>query len=291
MSLATNSRMPMEKAQMSNGASAWEALDDVSDLAPYVKSLAAQHREFANQKRWLLQSAGFSPGGTLVDVGCGSGQDLPMLHRLAGDDGHVIGADLSFAMLGAIDLSAPRISLLQCTAGSLPLRSQSVDGVHAERLLLHAQKPSTFIEEFERVLAPGGVLFLREPNYLEQSVLDAPNAIQEVASMTRGRFAMLMRNPAIGSELAPLVRATGRMSYVHCVVQEHEVSGPAAYIALLTWLRMLRRVAPGDQVLAEMTRTIVREYRNAGSRDLRLVRLIDKHYTIIARVEQGKPVR
>jgi len=55
-----------------------------------------------NISGWRNQAVselGLKDGDTVVDIGCGTGLNLPLLHRAVGPNGTIIGVDLSEAML------------------------------------------------------------------------------------------------------------------------------------------------------------------------------------------------
>jgi demethylmenaquinone methyltransferase/2-methoxy-6-polyprenyl-1,4-benzoquinol methylase len=46
-----------------------------------------------------IRALGLRPGDTVVDVACGTGQNFPLLERLIGPEGRIVGIDLTDAML------------------------------------------------------------------------------------------------------------------------------------------------------------------------------------------------
>ncbi|MFJ4468320.1 methyltransferase domain-containing protein [Streptomyces sp. NPDC089424] len=103
------------------------------------------------------------PGQRVLDVGCGSGRALPALRAQVGQEGVVLGADLTPAMLTAA-ARAGRTGLLLADACRLPLRAGSLDGVFSAGLVDHVPDPGAALREWARVTAPGGVLLLYHPS-------------------------------------------------------------------------------------------------------------------------------
>lgn len=80
---------------------AQEARELYDQLAPSYDALASVYRlvgsrRLAEQGMRLL---GLSPGDTVVDLGCGTGVNLPWLAQAVGPAGRVVGVDLSREML------------------------------------------------------------------------------------------------------------------------------------------------------------------------------------------------
>ncbi|WP_051326382.1 class I SAM-dependent methyltransferase [Glycomyces tenuis] len=89
----------------------------------------------------------------ILDVGCGSGRYLLRL-RESFPEAEVIGVDRSPGMLEA--LPEPTVQADVC---ELPFGTGSADAVLAMHMLYHVPELETALDELERVLAPGGVLF------------------------------------------------------------------------------------------------------------------------------------
>jgi SAM-dependent methyltransferase len=104
------------------------------------------------------------PGGTVLDFGCGPGEDILGFALFSGAE-RIIGIDLSEK---ALRLAAHRVALHQVdplrvdliqlsdTAEILPLEDGSVDHIHCLGVLHHASEPDRKLREFLRVLRPGG---------------------------------------------------------------------------------------------------------------------------------------
>ena len=92
---------------------------------------------------------------TVVDVGCGNGNDVRDLRR-AGFGGTIVGADLSVGMLATV---APLgVPVVNADAGALPLRDGAADVALAMHMLYHCPDIAATVRELRRVVRPGGVL-------------------------------------------------------------------------------------------------------------------------------------
>jgi ubiquinone/menaquinone biosynthesis C-methylase UbiE len=97
------------------------------------------------------------PGGTVVDVGCGTGRAVA---DLAGLGAHAIGVDLDPAMLAAARDRFPGLDLREADAADLPLDDGQAHGYRADKVYHVLPEPSAALAEARRVLAPGGRIVL-----------------------------------------------------------------------------------------------------------------------------------
>ncbi|MFJ6081489.1 methyltransferase domain-containing protein [Streptomyces sp. NPDC092369] len=113
-----------------------------------------------------VERIGLRPGQRALDVGCGTGRALPALRAQVGDEGVVLGADLTPAMLTAArrEGRAEVALLLVADATRLPLATGAVDGIFSAGLVDHVPDPAAALREWARVTAPGGVLLLFHPS-------------------------------------------------------------------------------------------------------------------------------
>jgi SAM-dependent methyltransferase len=100
-----------------------------------------------------------SPGGLVLDVGCGPGLDTAVLqtHHL-----NAIGLDFSHEMMRVgRDDHGIQVPFAQADMRRLPFAGQ-IDGIWACASLLHLERDDVLptLLEFHRVLRPGGILYL-----------------------------------------------------------------------------------------------------------------------------------
>lgn len=110
----------------------------------------------------LLNPAALPAQGTLLDVGCGSGQTMGWALGLLGRGWSAIGLDV--AMEGVAAARAAGFNVLHASALDIPLPDESVDLVITLDVLQHLPLGGgdiAALREMRRVLKPGGTLFLR----------------------------------------------------------------------------------------------------------------------------------
>ncbi|MGW2201456.1 methyltransferase domain-containing protein [Streptomyces sp. NPDC001774] len=106
------------------------------------------------------------PGSRALDLGCGTGRAMPALRAQVGPAGHVLGVDVTPAMLASAARHARRRHghLLAADCNRLPLPGRSVHGIFSAGLLDHLPDPRAALVEWARVSAPNAVLLLFHPS-------------------------------------------------------------------------------------------------------------------------------
>jgi ubiquinone/menaquinone biosynthesis C-methylase UbiE len=105
-------------------------------------------------RRWLAAGA----AGRTLDVGCGTGRNLPLFDANA----RVIGLDPEHGSLRAARRRAPRVPLVQGDAQTLPFREGAFDTVVSGLVFCSVPDPARGLAEVKRVLKPGGTLRMLE---------------------------------------------------------------------------------------------------------------------------------
>ncbi len=112
----------------------------------------------------------------VLDVGCGWGQSLRLLHRRFSPE-RLIAIDVDERMLRccAATMRRQRIKaeLKQASAADIPLPDGSVDLVFCHQTFHHLVRQEDAAREFMRVLRPGGVLLFAESTrvYIESWII------------------------------------------------------------------------------------------------------------------------
>ena len=138
------------------------------------------HDRYVQQARWtrdlrayLFNKAGLKNAQRVLEVGCGTGAILSTIDSSAS----LHALDLSRAALTQAKIQAPRVSLLQADALSLPYADFIFDITFCHFLLLWVSDPLRAVREMARVTRPHGfVLALAEPDYSQRVDLPAPLA-------------------------------------------------------------------------------------------------------------------
>lgn len=111
-------------------------------------------------------SAGMiAPGEHVVDVGCGAGIDTLIAARMVGDEGRVVGVDMTPAMLeraraSAATMGATNVELREGYAETLPVADEWADVVISNGVMNLFPDKLAGLQELARVLQPGGRLYV-----------------------------------------------------------------------------------------------------------------------------------
>jgi len=145
-------------------------VDATGAVDAFIRCLDCQH-ELDRTLAWKRRSFDLMrarPGGSALDVGCGTGSDALALARIVGPSGRVVGVDKSEAMVQearrrARDSGVP-VEFRVAEATALGLPAESFDAARAERVLVHLHDPISALAEMSRAVRPGGRVVVTEPD-------------------------------------------------------------------------------------------------------------------------------
>jgi ubiquinone/menaquinone biosynthesis C-methylase UbiE len=124
---------------------------------PFVYDAMCAFLEWRGLKAWRLWLVSAAKGRVL-DVGCGTGRNLPLYPSGT----RVVGVDPSRDNLARARRRAPGVPLVQASAEALPFRSAAFDTAISGFVFCSVPDPLSGLAEVRRVLAPGGVLRMLE---------------------------------------------------------------------------------------------------------------------------------
>lgn len=105
------------------------------------------------------------PGGTLLDLGCGT---CGLTAAAAARWPRVVGVDVALRWMAIgrrrLEEAGVAAPLLLANAESLPFRGGTFEAVVADAVLEHARRPADMVEETLRILSPGGPFLLTTNN-------------------------------------------------------------------------------------------------------------------------------
>jgi ubiquinone/menaquinone biosynthesis C-methylase UbiE len=126
---------------------------DYDQIAPTFDK-RYERNQYADVERALLQFVGSNPEQQILEVGCGTGHWLEVLHARGL---HVSGLDFSSRMLARARARLPSISLVRGQAERLPWPDESFDRVFCINAIHHFVDKPAFLAEALQTLRPGGM--------------------------------------------------------------------------------------------------------------------------------------
>lgn len=155
------------------GTSTWQpdyVRAHVGEQAGYLSTVSATSlmQQVSAQTHLLLD---LKDGDAVLEVGCGNGVFLSGLAERVYPSGRVVGIDHADAFVieaqknAAASPHAKVISVEQADAYRLPFADASFDVAHCERVLMHLEDPTAAIREMARVVRPGGLVVVAEPDW------------------------------------------------------------------------------------------------------------------------------
>lgn len=152
------------------------------------------------------EALGLAPGDTVVEFGCGTGANLPVLRERVGPEGVVVGVDLTPGMLERARERVERagwsnVHLVRGDATAAPV-SGPVDAVLASFLAGLLPDPRAAVEDWLALLGPGG----------RAALLDARSSRRPLGRALNPPFAAFVRlaNPGHRSGEGSTARALDR---------------------------------------------------------------------------------
>ena len=177
--------------------------------------LGHQHEVWQDVTQRLWALAGFGPGQTILDLGCGPGFATLELAQLAGDSGHVHAVDSAVPYTEYLRAQLDRANRTNVTVHDadvqhLPLEDGSVNGAFARWLLCFVEHPQSVCDEVARVLRPGGVFVAWDYfNYRAVGVFPGSAAIRKVFDAYYRSARVHGGSYDIAQELPAMLRKSG----------------------------------------------------------------------------------
>lgn len=177
--------------------------------------LGLQHNVWRAQACAIWERAGFAPGQTLLDVGCGPGFTTLDLATLVGSTGKVLAADLSpryiehvksLCAANGIRHVEPRV----CDLHEMELPPDSLDGAYTRWVLCFVADPERIIARVAKALKPGAAFAIQDYyNYRAIALSPRGPALERVIHAVAESWNRRGGDCDIGRRLPGMLRRSG----------------------------------------------------------------------------------
>lgn len=132
-----------------------------------LERLGLQHKLWSAQALQLWERAGFAPGQTIIDLGCGPGFATFDLAVLLGPSGRVVAVDESARFLEYLRTELERRGLrnvesVESDVQKLSLPEGTADGAYARWVLCFLKEPELAVAGVARALRRGGAFAIQD---------------------------------------------------------------------------------------------------------------------------------
>ena len=131
-------------------------VDSSGDPSAFVEYLDAARDDLVDLKRRAVDGLALRAGDAMLDVGCGTGEELRSLAQIVGPQGRVVGIDRSERLVAearARTRENPIIELVVADAHAVPFAEGEFSACRVERVLMHVEDPGTALAQMARVHA------------------------------------------------------------------------------------------------------------------------------------------
>ena len=159
---------------------------------------------FREYKQHTYELLNLSNGTSVLEVGCGVGDDVVRMAELVSPNGRIVGVDASASMIERAtardDLPSGLLEFRQCDAKALPFGDSAFDRCRIDRVLQHISEPTVSISEMVRALKPGGLIVAYDNDWGTFSI-NSGNV--EVTRIVQDLWTSSFTSPWIGRYLRP----------------------------------------------------------------------------------------
>lgn len=206
--------MPDANAGNQSSVRQWDFadVDASSDPQSFMRYLSQGDVSGSVETRLRLSFAFLDvrEGQSVLDVGCGLGDDVRALASLVGKAGRAVGLDNSERILDVARSRSEQVEhpgeFCHGDMHALPFDDATFHSCRAERVLLHSANPEQAVRETVRVLRPGGRIVVCEPD-LDTLIFHASRQTT-VRTLTQWHSDRV-RQGIIGRDLPELFRRAG----------------------------------------------------------------------------------
>jgi len=212
--------------------------------AEELHRLGVQHQIWAEEAQRGWRNAQFRAGHTLLDLGSGPGFCTKEMAYVAGQEGKVIGIDLSPSYIAHLqkitDLYQLNIEPIVANFNDMQLADSSLDGMYCRWALAWLTNPKEILQKVYKALKPGGKMVIHE--YYDWSTHQTEPSFPSLNKAIEAALKSFKASEAeidIGRELPQLLTAMGMK---------------------ITSLRLMPKLATPDNLIWQWPKTFYKSY-------------------------------
>lgn len=167
---------------MSETAGAFAKVDESESgqqLASYLDAAGALQAAQA-YKQQSYQLVGATEGKTILDAGCGTGDDVRAMAGMVGPNGMVVGIDSNEHLVEEanrrLEGSGLSARFQKEDIHQLPFEDNTFDGCRSDRVFQHLDDRKKALSELIRVAKPGAPIFVSDPDW-DTITIDSSNTV------------------------------------------------------------------------------------------------------------------
>ncbi|KDE58984.1 methyltransferase type 11 [Halostagnicola sp. A56] len=169
-------------------------------------------------RRRAVEACRLEPGDTVVEMGCGTGANLPVLRSAVGPEGTVVGIDFTAPVLERARDLTERYDNVHVVRGdaTTPPVSGPIDAVLATFVVGMLSDPSGAVEDWSRLVESGGHVVLVNAARSQQWYSPPINALFRAITVLSTPPTMKLRY-----DTAPTRRLDERINQAHTALREN----------------------------------------------------------------------
>ncbi|XVN42088.1 MAG: methyltransferase domain-containing protein [Candidatus Rickettsia vulgarisii] len=145
-------------------------LDNDKNADFLINSMSVMHslEDVQSIKKRVISNMNLNTGDTVLEVGCGYGDDAEEIARVIGMEGEVVAVDLSEKMINEAKKRSKQsnVNYTIMSAENLKFNDNSFSACHADRLLVGHQDYYKIFDEILRVTRPSGTICITDVDAL-----------------------------------------------------------------------------------------------------------------------------
>lgn len=175
-----------------------------------IERLHVQGAAMAPDSEIMLDRIGVGAGWRCLDIGCGPRGITDLLSRRVGATGRVVGLDADPVFVATARAEAPaNVEFAEGDAYGSHLPAASFDLVHMRFVASTAGDPEKLLAEAKRLVKPGGIVALQEPDMAALNCYPPHPAWERLKTALQRAFASVGADICLAQRLFAVARRAG----------------------------------------------------------------------------------